>query len=501
MVFGGYAMMSLSERTGYMLTCDTIDHLDKKLTADFSNILEVNGDLDRRLVSFQANKTASEYRWCKYKEGFSSKLINYIFDTISMPNGPILDPFAGAGTTMFVASDRGKPSAGIELLPHSASIIQTRMNLRKCNNQIDIIQGLRDFASERSWTQKGKTIPFQHLRITKGAFSAETQRSLERFRWEVQTLNDDLMRQVLQFACMCVLEKISFTRKDGQYLRWDHRSGRSVRKTAFDKGKIFGFNDAVVDKINEIAFDLESPDNDLFDLPETVAKGSIDLFEGSCLSVLPKLRARSFSGLITSPPYCNRYDYTRTYALELAYLGVGEDALKHLRQTMLTCTVENRFKDDLEAVSGSKKYSDAMNAWQEQELLANIIGFLEQAKVAGELNNSGIPRMVSGYFREMALAIFEFERILKPGAPLVMVNDNVRFHGIHIPVDLILSDIASKAGFDIEKIWVLPKGKGNSSQQMGEHGRSELRKCVYIWKKPSKVPQAKKPMRQVALSM
>jgi hypothetical protein len=30
---------------------------------------------------------------------------------------------------------------------------------------------------------------------------------------------------------------------------------------------------------------------------------------------------------------------------------------------------------------------------------------------------------------------------------------------------------------------VLPNGKGNSSQQMGAHGRDVLRKCVYIWRK------------------
>jgi hypothetical protein len=34
-----------------------------------------------------------------------------------------------------------------------------------------------------------------------------------------------------------------------------------------------------------------------------------------------------------------------------------------------------------------------------------------------------------------------------------------------------------------ENILVLPNGKGNSSQQMGEHGREALRKCVYVWRK------------------
>ena len=84
--------------------------------------------------------------------------------------------------------------------------------------------------------------------------------------------------------------------------------------------------------------------------------------------------------------------------------------------------------------------------------------------------------MVRNYFFEIALIIFECARVLKPGAPLIMVTDNVRYEGANIPVDLILSSIAQEAGFDVEKIWVLPNGKGNSSQQMGLHGREETRK-------------------------
>ncbi len=64
-----------------------------------------------------------------------------------------------------------------------------------------------------------------------------------------------------------------------------------------------------------------------------------------------------------------------------------------------------------------------------------------------------------------------------------MVNDNVRYAGASIPVDLILSDIAAELGFNVDKILVLPNGKGNSSQQMGAHGRDLLRKCVYVWRK------------------
>ena len=61
--------------------------------------------------------------------------------------------------------------------------------------------------------------------------------------------------------------------------------------------------------------------------------------------MVPETDASGFFDLVvTSPPYCNRYDYTRTYALELAFLGVDEQRIKQLRQALLSCTVENRSK-------------------------------------------------------------------------------------------------------------------------------------------------------------
>lgn len=196
--------------------------------------------------------------------------------------------------------------------------------------------------------------------------------------------------------------------------------------------------------------------------------------------MLPELPDGVYDAIMTSPPYCNRYDYTRTYALELALLGISEQRLSKLRQEMLSCTVENRAKDLL---SINPTWITALSAAEEQELLQSILKYLEDQKTAGLLNNNGIPRMVRGYFYEMACVIAECARILKPNAMLFMINDNVRYSGVSISVDMILSDIAEKLGFHTESILVLPGGKGNSSQQMGEHGREELRKCIYVWRK------------------
>jgi len=293
---------------------------------------------------------------------------------------------------------------------------------------------------------------------------------------------------MLRFAALCILEEVSYTRKDGQYLRWDYRSGRKQGTKPFDKGIIAPFDSAIEAKLAQIREDLRGEPLDLFTEPET---GKIDLCRGSCLDHLPRMESQSFHRLITSPPYCNRYDYTRTYALELAFLGTSEEQLRALRQRMVSCTVENREKMGLSARFDPELFGQSEIAFKGQELLALILQYLEARKAAKLLNNNGIPRMVRNYFREMTLVIFACARLLKPGAPLVMVNDNVRYEGAAVPVDLILSDIAEQAGFEVETIWVLPVGKGNSSQQMGKHGRDELRKCVYVWRAP-KAARAKR---------
>lgn len=291
---------------------------------------------------------------------------------------------------------------------------------------------------------------------------------------------DSVVRSILLFALLCILETISFTRKDGQYLRWDYRSGRRQGEKAFNKGIIPSFDSAILAKLKDIVSDLSSRpiQQELF--PRNIKHGEIRLHSGSCLDILPTLRSSSYDSIVTSPPYCNRYDYTRTYALELALLGVDEDQLSDYRQQMLSCTVENRTKDLLKI---NPYWSKSISVAEQQEILQMVLTYLEDQKDRGLLNNNGIPRMVRGYFHEMACVIFECARVLKRHAPLMMVNDNVRYAGAIIPVDVILSEIACELGFTVEQILVLANGKGNSSQQMAAHGREPLRKCVYVWRK------------------
>jgi hypothetical protein len=457
---------------------ESIDAINEQFEQRYNGRLLTDLTLTRGLVSFQANKSRSVYRWYKFKEAFSAGLVEYLLARYGVNKGVLLDPFAGSGTALFAASGLGLYAEGIELLPIGQRIVETKQLIDSGLKPADIA-ALSRWASDAPWRNARKGKPLAELRITKGAYSEETAESMRKFLAAIDDEGDSI-KSVLMFALLCILEAISFTRKDGQYLRWDHRSGRRQGTKIFDKGVIPSFDSAMRAKLKEIVSDLteNATQQELF--PQNIKRGEIRLLRGSCLDLLPKLQASSYDCIITSPPYCNRYDYTRTYALELALIGVDERGLLDFRQQMLSCTVENRAKD---LIGLNPKWSAAISAAEQQEILQMVLRYLEDQNERGLLNNTGIPRMVRGYFYEMACVIFECARVLKRGAPLMMVNDNVRYAGASIPVDVILSEIACELGFNVEKILVLPTGKGNSSQQMGAHGRESLRKCVYIWRR------------------
>lgn len=464
------------------ITLENIDKSIRDLENQYNGNLVVNNDLNRTLVSFQASKKQPFYRWYKFKEGYSSSLVKYILNDLKIKRGKLIDPFAGSGTSLFAASEIGIDAVGIEIMPIGQELIKTKKLIQRGNRK-EISGFLKKEIEKAEWKYEKESQELQYVTITKGAYPIETEQLIGKFLNYLKRIESKQNQKILKLALLCVLEDVSFTSKDGQFLRWDYRSGRGYGKNEFDKRLIIEFNCAIKKKLQEFLEDVQGENKIEFENVIKTKTGNIKVLSGSCLTLLKKFEEKEFDVLVTSPPYCNRYDYTRTYALELAMLDINETKLRELRQTMLSCTVENKDKLGLEKQFSDNIFNNAKSSFEKQKTLQLILEYLEEKKKNNELNNKGIYLMIKNYFFELSLIIFESARIIKSGGYFVMVNDNVRYAGAHIPVDLILSDIAIDAGFKVEKIWVLPVGKGNSSQQMGKHGREELRKCVYIWKK------------------
>ena len=306
--------------------------------------------------------------------------------------------------------------------------------------------------SINSNTQAGTEYAYPHVAITEKAFPAGTESDLANARAFISTIGDPDTKLMLDMACMSVLESVSFTQKDGQFLRWDQRSGKS-RSAMFHKKTIWRLKDALERRLDEMFRDLAL-------VHELYGKGAPCFVVGSSLEYLEKLPSGSYDMAITSPPYANRYDYTRSYALELAWLGVDQEGFKALRQKMLSSTVENKSKLQwlVDTYSDPRLVQSAIEMYENQAALHEVLEVLREAQT--QLSNRHVVRMMEGYFLEMAVVVAELGRIITPGGVVAMINDNVQYHGQEVPVDFILADFAEQSGFVCEHVWTLPRGKG-----------------------------------------
>ena len=445
----------------------------RSLYERFAARISVDDTLSRKLVSYQGNKNVPGLRWLKYKEGFSTQLVESL---LARTNGTrLLDPFSGSGVAPLTASSQGLDGTGIEIMPLGNRLARAIVTAA---NELDYPRFLcaaKELIKALPGVQYDTSLRFQHVPITEQAFPEETEIDLAKARGFIGQVNDQPVRELLTLACLSVLEEVSYTRKDGQFLRWDPQSGRDVRPK-LHKHSLPSLSQALQNRFEEMSYDIP--------LLKGRYGGAMPHFvDGSSLTELRKFSGGSFDTIITSPPYANRYDYTRIYALELAYLGYSKNQLKELRQALLSATVENRSKRGLLRVEygDSPQLNYALSMADRQTTLREALGVLREN--ARDLSNRNVINLVENYFTEMAVIVSELARIVSRGGSVFMVNDNVRYHGQEIPVDLILSDFAEQSGFRCEAIWTLNRGKGNSSQQMGRFGRQELRKCVYHWRK------------------
>lgn len=468
-----------------------------RLEGAYHPILEISPTINRRSVSFQLSKKARVHGWLKYKEGFSADLVDSLLDDFGVKAGDtVLDPFLGSGTTSLVAHIKGINSIGFDLLPTSKIAISAKRHILDydLSELYNMRKALAKLKAPQGYSGRVNSIP-----ITDGAYPDHTDKALA-FILEWLKTNDfsDEANNLLLLCMVNALERLSYTNKDGQYLRWDYRSAKVIEGnrrraekglapfvTVLDKGELPEAIEVIAGEFDNMLTDIEHVQGKRSD--DVSAK--LEFVEGSVLAELPKLEPNSVDAVITSPPYCNRYDYTRTYALELAFLGLDNDAVKKLRQTLLSATVENKSKlEELSkyyrSIKRQKDYQEIIKVITGCAALQETISALNCRAKIGEMNNTAVLRMVEGYFTELTFVFAEMFRVCKPGAMIAIVNDNVRYGGEIVPVDYISTALAEALGFEAVKIICLKQQKGNSSQQMKKYGRAPLRKSITIWRKP-----------------
>lgn len=478
-------------------SADNINNQEARLALEekYWNITEITDKFNRQSVSYQLSKKDRLHRWLKYKEGFSAELVRILLKDFDINVGDtVLDPFMGSGTTALVAIMQGIHSYGFDILPMSrlSIIAKTRVYDYDIKELNLILQEIKNIETPDVYEKRT-----QYISITKDGYPEQTAKDLAYYSEHFSNSSySDNAKDLLTLCTLNTLENISYSKKDGQYLRWDCRcpkivaaindrkaKGKKPFTVMLNKGHLPSLKEALILEFSNVIEDITSIQQLKHPTP-----ANCHFKEGSALYELPLLPDNTINAVISSPPYCNRYDYTRTYAMELAYLGVNDEGIRNMRQSLLSCTVESKSK-----IEALKEYYDSLNRQKDFEKIISIVNCndalnevsraLNERNAAGEMNNKGVIPMVKGYFTELAFIFAELYRICNHRAHVAFVNDNVRYAGEVIPVDFITTSLAEAIGFTPVVIYTLKQQKGNSSQQMKKYGKVNLRKSITVWRK------------------
>ncbi len=393
------------------------------------------------LISPYRDRETPIYNWHAFKHSYSKALVKKLASEFNLNrHSLVLDPFCGGGTTLLACKEMGINSEGFDILPFSVFLSNVKT---RSYNPHSLVKYFDIFQEKKNISKNNFHLP--DIKIIREAFSPEIKNEVLRLKSIINMVDDPSTRDFYMLGLLSILESISNTTKSGGFLR--------IEKKHVPKGEV---QKQFLIRIQKMIDDVKIFNKTMkFSDVEVSAK----IGDSRILQTEKK-----FDAIITSPPYPNRHDYTRIYGLELI-VGFIKDhnELKQIRYNTLRSHVE------------AKKRFDATDYKKPEIIDALII----KVKKAG-LNNSQVPEMLEGYFEDMYLSLLQMKKHLKRNGKLALVVSNVRFGGVNIPVDSILSKIGDQAGLTTKSI-IVARQRGNSAQQMKQFKRVPSRESIIIW--------------------
>jgi hypothetical protein len=433
--------------------------LDRALTKYVDLTVE---RVDLGMLAGPRHRDEPGFRWMTYKEAFSPRLVREILDGWSAIEGPLLDPFAGTGTSILVANERDLTAYGVELLAYPQWAAQTIISARSADD--DRLRRIAADTVEKSRRRRSSAHPVLAAPAAGWALSSEVADTLLQLRSALPGRGTSTEADLAHLALVSIVEAVSASVKDGTSLRHRQRQreGRSTRP-----GRK-GHQSSRADVLRAFMSAASSIADDIPKLPSNEAVGTIVRADARRLPY----DEETFGCAIFSPPYPNRYDYSAIYQLELAVGGFvqSSDELKSVRRSLL--------RSHLEA-------PPPVAPELGNHLVVSVLAAVAKAALAWCGDTGRTLQMLIGYFDDMMQVLKEVARVLRPGAPAACVVSTQTYFGVAVPTDVMLGSLAEQAGMAVEGLWVL-RHKRVAVQQRSRGGMSSPggREAVLLLRKP-----------------
>jgi len=372
------------------------------------------------------------HSWYRFILSFPPHLVQDYLEKFGVDESQqVLDPFCGTGTTVVECKKRGVPSMGVEANPMAWFAGTVKLD----------------------WSVD----PDELLRHAHQIAEA-TETILDRADDPLQTLSDDRFKLLLKNSIsplplhksLVLLEQIKQHSESPYYhherlalakalvfsisnLHFGPEVGVSKAKT--DAQVV----DSWLEGIETIAYDLRH----LKTLPDAPAI----VHHADSRQLVHVLKPNSIDIVITSPPYPNEKDYTRTTRLESVILGFINDKaeLRTLKKGLMRSN------------SRSVYAADDDDRWVADHVEIQRIANEIEAKRIELGKTSGFERMYARatrlYFGGMARHLADLRHILRPGAQLAyVVGDQASYLRVMIRTGTLLADIAKSLGYEVVSI-------------------------------------------------
>ena len=387
---------------------------------------------------------APGHDWYRFVLSFPPHLVRDYAQKFGLDaNSRVLDPFCGTGTTLVEAKKLGVPSCGLEAVPVSRLAASTKVNWTPDPDELlkhaELVaeKALAMLAADGISDDPAQSVP-QGVRL--------------------RTLPDASAKLLLKNSISALpLHKVLvlIDALDGEYdsAFADHERLALARILPMEVGNLrfgpeVGLGKVKVDApvVSAWLERVRAMCADLHQLRPLAATSAVAL-DADARMVGELLEPNSIDAVITSPPYPNEKDYSRTVRLEsvlLGYLSSRSD-LQAMKKGLVRSNTRGVYR------------GDADDAWvQDDAEVDRIAAAIETRRV--ELNkDSGFERMYHRvtklYFGGMARHLISLSHALKPGARLAyVVGDQASYLRVMIRTGQLLAEIAERAGYEVESI-------------------------------------------------